>query len=294
MKKIVVTGAAGFTGMNLVAALLAAGYFVYALVRPGSSHNARLNDGRQLKKIEIDVSELSSLAEYIQEPCDGFIHLAWGYGGRDDMAAQQINISHVLNAVEAAAAVGCKRFIASGSQAEYGSQAVLTNENCLPCPLNAYGAAKLAACHLSKIRAKQLGLEWIWGRIFSTYGPYEPEGRMLPDLVNSLKRGEAFQLSSCVQMWDYLYAGDAASAFIALLQRGCSGEIYNIANGDIHPLRYFTQLVLEEYGQEGKLCYGEATGCEMSLLPDVKKLRVHTGWRPVVSFSEGIKSYSEE
>ncbi len=56
MKKVIVTGAAGFAGCNLVEALLEKGYFVYAVVRPASSHNTRLHESEQLKIISCEMN----------------------------------------------------------------------------------------------------------------------------------------------------------------------------------------------------------------------------------------------
>ena len=59
----------------------------------------------------------------IGTPCDVFFHLAW-QGGRYDFAAQYGNIADTIGALEAAARLGCHRFICTGSQAEYGRQSL--------------------------------------------------------------------------------------------------------------------------------------------------------------------------
>ncbi len=182
MYKVIVTGAAGFAGCNLTEHLLEQGYFVYAVVRPGSKNNERLIGLSNIKLIECDMSEASRLLELIDEPCDGFFHLAW-HGGRMDYVAQRQNINEAEACVEAAAKLSCKRFVATGSQAEYGVQGDHITDDLMPRPFCAYGSAKVAACYLTKYRARELDMEWIWGWIFSLYGKYEPAGRMLSDLV---------------------------------------------------------------------------------------------------------------
>ena len=179
MPTAVITGAAGFTGCNLVETLLKQGYFVHAIVRPVSSHNVRLQKSNRLQLVECDMSEYGDLWRKISGPCDIFFHLAW-QGERDDFHAQAENIHDTLSALEAAYKLGCKRFVCTGSQAEYGPQTDLITEETLPVPNTAYGAAKLAACVLTRQRALELGIEWVWARIFSLYGKYEPHGRMLP------------------------------------------------------------------------------------------------------------------
>ena len=211
-------------------------------------------------------------------------------GGRYDFAAQYGNIADTLGALEAAGRLGCRRFICTGSQAEYGRQTALITEETCPHPTDAYDAAKLAACALSRQRAADLGIEWIWGRVFSLYGRYEQEGRMLPALVNSLRLEQAFALSSSgAQNWDYLYAADAANALLALAERGRAGEIYNIANGGYRPLRDYIEEARRVLVAESAVAYGTADAGVFSLQPSVEKIQRDTGWMPVTDFVDGLR-----
>ena len=188
-KKAIVSGAAGFAGYHVTEKLIEHGYFVYALVREGSSHNHRLEhfSDEEISLVPCDMSEMSHLSEKISDSCDVFYHLAWA-GGRNDFTQQTDNIAPTIYAVEQAAKLRCKRIVCIGSQAEYGAvETELIEESRIPNPHCAYGSAKVAACYLSRNRADQLGIEWIWGRIFSLYGKYEPGNRMLPFLVNAIK-----------------------------------------------------------------------------------------------------------
>lgn len=314
IKKAVVTGAAGFAGYSLTSHLLQHGYEVYAVIRPGSSHNDRLEadkiamalhgdcelgsvQGNVIEKdlilkrihiIELDASQFDKLPQEIETDCDIFFHLAWA-GGRDAFDEQMVNIEQSIKAVEAASALHCSRFISTGSQAEYGAQDCIIHEDIRPEPINAYGAAKVSAMYLTKRRAQQLGIEWIWGRIFSLYGLYEPFGRMLPDLVAKLVKGEDIQLSSCKQYWDYLDAGDAAEALIALAERGKAFNLYNIANGDYKPLKSFVNQAQEIVNPGANITFGENPKPFISLKPDVTKICEQTGWTPKVEFEQGVK-----
>ena len=291
MKKYIVTGAAGFLGMNLVERLLREeDAHIYAVVRPNSPHNARLAPSERLTLVSADLSEYARLDEMIDETCDVFFHLAW-QGGRYDFAAQYGNVADTLGALEAAARLGCRRFIVTGSQAEYGPQTVLITEETCPHPTDAYGAAKLAACALSRQRAADLGIEWIWGRVFSLYGKYEQEGRMLPALVAALRAGHPFALSSSgAQNWDYLYAADGADALAALAEKGRAGEIYNIAHGSYRPLRDYIEEARRVLVAESAVAYGTADAGVFSLQPSVEKIQRDTGWMPVTDFADGIRA----
>ena len=278
MKKCIVTGAAGFTGCNLVERLLAAGYFVYCVVRENSAHNKRLENLANVQLVYADLTEYKNLHQQIQEPCEIFFHLSW-QGGRYDFAAQYQNVEDTLGALEAAKEIGCKRFVCTGSQAEYGPHQDLITEETCPHPIDAYGSAKLAACILTRQRAMDLGIEWIWGRIFSLYGKYEPTGRMLPELVASLQAGKDFYMQSDGQQnWDYLNVIDGAEALIALGEKGRSGEIYNIASGKHKPLKEFIEDVQKVINSEAKVHYAEDKKALFSLQVDVTKIACDIGY----------------
>lgn len=294
MKKCIVTGAAGFTGCNLVERLLAAGYFVYCVVREHSAHNKRLENLANVQLVYADLAEYKNLYQQIQEPCEVFFHLAW-QGGRYDFAAQYQNVEDTLGVLEAAKKIGCKRFVCTGSQAEYGPQKGLITEKTCPHPIDAYGSAKLAACILTRQRAMDLGIEWIWGRIFSLYGKYEAETRMLPALVKSLRENKDFQMATDGrQNWDYLYVSDGAEALIALLEKGKTGEIYNIAHGNYRMMREFVGLVEKFVGNTACVVYDETNISLYSLQPSSEKLKRDTGWLPQVEFCSGLEFYGRK
>ena len=205
----------------------------------------------------------------------------------------------MLDALRAASELGCSRFICTGSQAEYGTvpsdELILEDRELFP--FSEYGMAKVDACRKSRVLAKELGIEWIWGRIFSLIGRYEPAGRMLPDLYRAMKNGSKMKLSSCRQNWDYLDVYDAADALIALGERGVDGEIYNIANGSYRPLRKYVEelcgLVKKKYGDCGEVEYGVDSSPYVSLQPSIIKIRKDTGWSPIREFKDSIYGYEE-
>ena len=152
-------------------------------------------------------------------------------------------------------------------------------------PNTAYGAAKLAACCLTKCRAEQLDVDWIWGRIFSLYGKYEPSSTMLSYLADSLRQRKSPELTSCTQNWDYLDAGEGAEALIALAEHGKSGEIYNIANGNYRPLKDFVEDVRRKIAPDVPVLFGKNLRQAVSLQPSVEKIYRNTGWRAKKPFA---------
>lgn len=288
--KAIVTGAAGFAGYSLTKELSDRGYEIYAVVRPHSTHNGRLNGLGNVHQIEMDCKDYGMIPQLIPDECDVFYHLAW-FGGRYDIDEQNKNIIVLDNAIKSASVLGCKRIVSTGSQAEYGPQTELITEKTLPNPIDAYGAAKISAMHIGKQRAKELGIEFVWGRIFSLYGLYEPQERMLPSMLIKLLHGEKMQLSSCEQYWDYLDVRDAAKAIVSLGERGRDGETYNIAHGDSRPLREFVEIVNNATGRSGDIEFGVKSNPFYSLNVDISKIKKDTGWAPHMDFKQGMKEY---
>lgn len=288
MERVIVTGAAGFLGWNLVDFLLAHDFLVDAIVRPNSPSNARLAEHPHLHVIPLAMEEIARLPEQIAAPCDYAVHLAWD-PHRMDFAAQRASLFSTLDLIEALGVIGCRRFLGIGSQAEYGVTHEIMEERMMPQPITPYGAAKVAALHLTHVRAQQLGIDWLWGRVFSVYGRYEPETTLLSYLARTLRSGETPQMTAGTQLWDYLHASDAAAAMAALLLRGRNGEVYNIAHGDVRPLRSFAEEMRDILAPAAQIAYGTSERPPTSMRPSVEKIQAHTGWRAKVDFVEGVK-----
>lgn len=173
MERVIVTGATSMIGEALIEECLKHGISVCAVIRKDTARKDRLPEDPHLELVECSLEELETLPEKVNGTFDTFYHIAWGYTGaarNKSVRLQSKNIDYTLEAVEAAAKLGCRRFIGAGSQAEYGP---LDLEKIGPDapehPTTAYGTSKLAAGKLSKLLCKELGMEWIWPRIFSVY-----------------------------------------------------------------------------------------------------------------------------
>ena len=92
-------------------------------------------------------------------------------------------------------------------------------------PTTPYGASKLAANQLSFMLCKELGMEWIWPRIFSVYGIYEKETTMIASGLRKMLKGEKTEFTPAEQRWDYLYSKDAGRAYYLIGEKGRDGAV---------------------------------------------------------------------
>jgi len=290
----VITGPTGAVGTALCAELAANGVKVYAVCRPGTSRVAAIPKHDNIEIVYCDVSSLHQLQALIPGGADAFYHFAWAHTigpGRNDMPAQIQNVQYTIDAVQAAAALGCKVFVGAGSQAEYGRvEGVLQPET--PCfPENGYGMAKLCAGQMSRVECQKFGIDHVWPRILSVYGPGDGEATMISGLIRQLLEGKKPALTAGVQKWDYLYSADAARAFYLMAEHGHSGKVYVLGGGKAKQLKEYILQLRDMIDPAlplglGDIPYGPLQ--VMHLEADISQLHEDTGFVPQVDFGTGI------
>ena len=290
--KAVVTGATGAIGMALLELLEKNRIETLVLCRASSSRASKIKESEYIKKADCSLSEMKDFNS--DEKYDVFFHFAWdGTFGetRDDLYLQSDNIRFTLDAVNLAKRLGCRTFIGAGSQAEYGRCEGIISPDTPTAPTMGYGIAKLSAGLLSREEANKLGIEHIWVRILSVYGPYDTDRTMVMSTIRKLLAGETAMFTPAEQIWDYIYSKDAARAFLSLAQKGKGGETYCLGGGKSMPLKNYITIIKDEISA-GELAIGAIPynpKQTMHLEADISKLTEHTGFVPKYSFEEGIK-----
>lgn len=304
IRRAVITGPSGVIGLALCRLLAENGIRVYAVCRPDSRRIAALPKHKNIVLTLCDASEVDRLPELIPNGADVFYHFAWAQTvgiGRNDMTAQIKNIQYTINAVQCAAALNCKVFIGAGSQAEYGRVEGMLRPD-TPCfPENGYGMAKLCAGQMSRVEAQRLGIEHVWPRILSVYGPGDGVNSMVSMVIRQLKQRKIPALTAGEQKWDYLYSVDAARAFLLLAKHGVSGRIYPLGSGQVRPLRQYVELLRDAVDPDLPLGFGLVPYSPlqvMHLQADISALNNDTGFIPQIPFEQGIRetiqSYQKE
>ena len=294
IKRAVITGPTGAIGTALCRLLAERGIATFALVRPGSARSDHLRKIDGVTVLACDAAELGKLPGMIPS-ADAFFHLAWAKttgAGRNDMDAQIRNVQYTMDAVKAASELGCSVFVGAGSQAEYGRvDGALTAST--PCfPESGYGIAKLCAGQMSRIECEKRGIDHIWPRILSVYGPCDGENALIPMLIRKLLAGEAMPLTAGTQLWDYLYADDAGEALYRLALLGKAGAVYPVGGGRARPLREYLEILRDAIDPSlplglGEIPYGDRQ--VMHLEADLTDLREDTGFAVKTEFADGIR-----
>lgn len=295
IQRVIISGATSSIGIALCEECVTNGIGVVAIIRPESSKCSLIPKSNLIEIVESELSDYDSInSERIH--ADAFFHLAWastdGAAARDNTYDQADNIQAILKAVELAERCKCKVFVGAGSQAEYGrTDEVLTGDTACK-PETAYGMTKLCAGMLSRLMCRQKGIDHVWTRILSAYGPNCSKRTVISYTVDTLLQGEKPVLSDGRQVWDFIYISDVAKALLSCARSGVSGKTYVIGYGKSKLLREFLEEVRDILSPGQDMGFGERpynADAVMHLECDISDLTADTGFVPTVDFEEGIQ-----
>ncbi|MDO4219340.1 MAG: NAD-dependent epimerase/dehydratase family protein [Synergistaceae bacterium] len=294
MKKVIVTGATGFIGSWLVQELLKYNIDTTLIVRNKQKLLPEIVCDSHLKVVEGEIN--SSLVDKIEDRnFDAFIHMAWSGvlpEDKNDVKLQLTNISMSISAIELAQKIGCRKFVASGTVAEYVLCDDVMNVYDRQTPNDMYGAAKASAHHFLEVRARQLEMPFVWMIIPSTFGPRRNDNNIITYTILTLLQGQKPSFGGLTQMWDFLYVGEVARAIRLICEFGKTGKIYGIGSGCHKPLRLYVEKIRDMIAPDLALGIGEKptmTKQTFSSCVNIFELTRDTGFLPEVSFEEGIK-----
>jgi nucleoside-diphosphate-sugar epimerase len=290
--RVLVTGAGGLIGSEVVGQLLERNHEVIALDRPGPMPRLSRWQGRiTVKAVDLDDAEAMP-AVLAPSGLDAIIHLAWYADPRDYLTSTRnlASLATTTRLVEAAVGAGCRKLVMAGSCVEYAPCDRRLVETDPAGPATLYGACKHAACVVSGALAGAApGAELSWARIFHLHGPLEDAQRLIPWVARELRAGRAVELTDGTQVRDHLHVMDVASGLVTLLAPGASG-IYNVCSGEPVTLRQVLETVGEIAGGRSLLRFGARShrpGETMFLAGDSGRLRA-LGWSPRFGLRDGL------
>jgi UDP-glucose 4-epimerase len=294
IERVLVTGGSGFLGSYVVRELVARGVSVAVLHR-GDAWPVRL-DGLQ-GKIHLIEGDLYNFAwgRVAQDFApQAVIHMAWAgvAGDSRNHVGQADNISATLRLADLAQQWGVEHFIGAGSQAEYGVMRSVCHEGDATFPTTLYGHAKLATGQMLQTFCQQKDMRCAWLRIFSTYGAQDHDSWMIPTLIKHLLSGDCPPLTKGEQLWDFLHARDAASAFVAVLFHEVAQGVFNLGSGYAPPLAETIKIIRDAIDPDLTLGFGQVPyrpDQVMHLQADITRLKQLTNWSPIVSLQDGLK-----
>ena len=289
---IVVTGGSGFLGSWIVRALYKESMPLVVLVRPDS--DCWRLDG--LENIKIVRSEPPDWPKVISEIKPRVVIASdWeGVAGLDrgNREMQFGNVSRSLAVAQAARDMGVEAFIAFGSQAEIGPRPSPINEDADDGPNSPYGESKVHLRRSLSAIFSESKTRFVWGRIFSVYGPLDNGAGMLPSLIRTLRKERSFDATSGDQVWSYLYAADFAAAVLRIIKEPDFSDIVNIGNPSGVPIKEVINRVAQYMNRPELVNIGAVDIDSLQsqyLIPVTSQLTTHL-WEPAVTLDEGLRS----
>ncbi len=296
MKTAIVTGANGFIGTALLQELTDCGNAVYAVIKDKNENIDAIVGLPGVKIIYCEMDEISRLPQIVgnMQP-DVFYHLAWaGSTGpaRADYALQLTNVRWTLDAVNVAKELGCKRFLGAGTLAEFDVNAYSPVDGSTPNAVSCYGAAKIAAHHMSKAECNRVGIEHLWAYLSNTYGV----GNYTSNFVNFAARimiaGQPANFTTGEQTYDFVNVNDIAQGLRCIGESGKKNYAYYIGSTKPDKLKEFIKIIRDEIDPAIELNLGAVPFngvVQPAEVFDCSKLVEHTGYLPCVQFKDGIR-----
>ncbi|HUU56220.1 MAG TPA: dTDP-glucose 4,6-dehydratase [bacterium] len=302
MKKILVTGGAGFIGSNFVSYALerwpeAEVVVLDKLTYAGNPANLEgVRDNSRFSFIEGDIADEVAVRAAISG-CDAVINFAAEtHVDRSILFPKEFVVTDVVGAftlAEVARDVGVRRFVQVSTDEVYGSVDEGAFDEVAPLnPSSPYSASKAGGDLLALAYAKTFGVPLVVARSSNNYGPFQYPEKLIPLFVTNALAGEPLPVyGDGRQVRDWLHVRDNCEALALLLEKGEAGAVYNVG-GDCELENIdVTRRILEILGKPEDLITfvrdrpahdrRYALTCER-----VKAL----GWRPRTPFDEGLRA----
>lgn len=297
MKKILVTGATGFIGANLVHRLVNESYQVHILKRKDSDIWRIKDIISKLYTHDINLTEKTHLTKLLKNIKPSVIfHLAnlGLYRGIDPSIEKsiQINTFGTINLIESADQIDYECFINTGSSSEYGDkQSPMKETDCCE-PTTNYALAKLAGTLYAQSYAKKTKKPLATLRIFSPFGPFDHPVRLITYTILKMLKGEKLLFHNPYAVRDYIFIEDVIDAYLLCIRqpyRLC-GEIFNIGTGKQARIKDVIQLLSAEIGSKSSISWNNLSRKEKLLWQaDIQKAKKQLGWGPKKTLEQGLK-----
>ena len=305
MKKILVTGGAGFIGANFVRMVLAehSDCFVVNLDKltyAGNLENLEgfldhpnhklvkgdICDGELVEKL-IDEHKINSIINFAAES-----HVDRSI--TEPKIFIETNVTGTLTLLEAARDKSIDRFIQISTDEVYGSLG--TNgkftEKTPYSPNSPYSASKAAADHLVRAFGHTWGLKYNITNCSNNYGQYQFPEKMIPLMINNALNDKELPLyGDGLYVRDWLYVYDHCTAVWKVLTQAKPGKTYNVGGCNEKANLEVIKLILKRLGKPESLIrhVKDRPGHDRRYAIDATKIMTELGWKPSVSFEEGIE-----
>lgn len=307
-KNVLVTGATGFVGGNLIQELIRRGANVFALIHNSSSETKNFFSPSKKKKVhfvQADVRDYEELAKaFTKNKIDTCFHLAAQpivmTAFESPLLTFDVNIRGTINILEVARCSRyLKRLVIASTTHVYGNNRDLPYiESFSAKPSRPYETSKACADMLAQTYYYTYGLPVAMTRMTNTYGPGDTNfSRIVPKVMKAIVEGKNPEIIGGTAVRDYLYVKDAVRGYLALAEnvsrQEICGEAFNFGSGQIFSVLEVAQKII---GVSGKKDLKLKIHSEIKMKKEIDRQYVSTekaralfGWSPKYSLERGLK-----
>ena len=319
--KLLVTGGAGFIGSAVIRQAIAAGHEVVnvdKLTYAASLSNVEsVSESTAYVFEEVDICDRAALDRVFADHApDAVMHLAAeshvdrSIDGPGDFISTNVNGTFFL--LEAARAYWQRagnpdsfRFHHISTDEVYGSLGAegLFTEETPYAPNSPYSASKAASDHLVRAWGETYGLPILVTNCSNNYGPYQFPEKLIPVVMLNALAGKPIPIyGQGVNIRDWLFVEDHASALLLVATTGKPGETYNIGgNAELTNIDLVRALckILDQVQPEGApyenliTFVADRPGHDLRYAIDANKIKDELGWEPSVTLEEGLRATVE-
>jgi len=294
MRKVIVTGGAGFIGSHLVDSLIKQNIKVIILDNCSTGKTKNINPKACYMNLDITTIDPKSLLNE-ETDIDTIFHLAAKTTVQESIDKPKyynnVNVKGTLNILELAKNLNIKRVVFSSSSSVYGNAKTPTSENHPLNPLSPYALNKLIGEQYCKLYSEVYNIDTVCLRYFNVYGDrMNNEGYKLvfPIFKEQMLNNKPLTINNDgEQRRDFIHVNDIVRANILVAKHinNFKGDIYNVGNGE----NYSINEIADMFG--GKKQYGNKVIEPFETLAEIAKIDLDLDFKPKDILKEWIKNY---
>lgn len=311
--RILITGAAGFVGTHLIAALQEKkkGCELFAWTKEEQeAESVRLD---RAHVFVVDITKKEQVREALQQiRPDEVYHLAAqssvGLSWKMPEFTYEVNVMGTLYLLEGLKDIAKEaNVLLVGSAEQYGK--VLAEE--LPIEedrqlqgVNPYSISKMTQELMAKLYVQNFGMHLVLVRAFNHIGPGQSTRFVIPDWCSQIvqieqgKKEPVLKVGNIEVKRDFTDVRDIVSAYMQLISKGIPGEVYNVGSGTSHSLKEVLEKIIKSSRTKGIVYETDLQKLRPAdveeLRADIGRLREVTGWKPVYTLEQSIVDILEE
>jgi dTDP-glucose 4,6-dehydratase len=306
--KVLVTGGAGFIGSNFVRFLLSARSEVEIvnfdkLTYAGNPESlADIAQDPRYQFVRGDITDRSAVGELFRRGFDAVVHFAAethvDRSIEDASPFLNTNILGTQSLLEAARDFRDLRFIHISTDEVYGSApaGVKFKEETPLDPRSPYAASKASAEHFVAAYANTFGILSVILRCTNNFGPFQFPEKLIPLMIANASENKPLPIyGDGLQERDWLFVEDFCRAISLALENARPGSVYNVSSGISQPNLKIVRTILQLLGKPESLIQyvKDRPGHDRRYALDSSKFEKELGWRPQVSFQDGVRKTIE-